>query len=40
MKMEHALTAPRAGRVVGLVAGVGEAVEQGQTLMTIEKIDR
>jgi 3-methylcrotonyl-CoA carboxylase alpha subunit len=35
MKMEHALLAPRAGRVEGLAAKVGDVVEQGQKLMTI-----
>ena len=36
MKMEHALIAPRAGRVEGLRGAIGETVEQGQRLMTIE----
>ena len=36
MKMEHALLAPRSGRVVDLSARVGETVEQGQRLMVVE----
>jgi biotin carboxyl carrier protein len=35
MKMEHALAAPRAGRIVGLTAAAGETVEQGQRLMQV-----
>jgi 3-methylcrotonyl-CoA carboxylase alpha subunit len=35
MKMEHALAAPRAGRIEGLAAAVGETVEQGQRLMMV-----
>jgi 3-methylcrotonyl-CoA carboxylase alpha subunit len=35
MKMEHALVAPRAGRVTRLAAKLGDLVEQGQRLMTI-----
>ena len=35
MKMEHALSAPRAGRVEGLAAAVGATVEQGQRLMIV-----
>ena len=33
--MEHALNAPRAGRVEGLSAAVGQTVEQGQRLMKV-----
>jgi biotin carboxyl carrier protein len=33
--MEHALAAPRAGRIEGLAAVVGETVEQGQRLMMV-----
>ncbi len=36
MKMEHSLTAPRAGRVVKIGAAVGDQVRQGQSLMSIE----
>jgi biotin carboxyl carrier protein len=39
MKMEHALIAPRAGRVVGLSARVGDTVEEGQRLMRIEALE-
>ena len=35
MKMEHALLAPRAGRIAGLSVAIGDTVEQGQRLMTI-----
>jgi 3-methylcrotonyl-CoA carboxylase alpha subunit len=37
MKMEHALTAPRAGRVTLGEAVVGETVEQGAVMMTVEE---
>jgi 3-methylcrotonyl-CoA carboxylase alpha subunit len=37
MKMEHALTAPRAGRVARLVHAAGAQVQQGARLMTIEE---
>ena len=33
--MEHTLNAPRAGRVSGLSAAVGQTVEQGEKLMAI-----
>ena len=39
MKMEHALVAPRAGRVANLAKRIGDAVEQGQRLMVIESED-
>ena len=35
MKMEHALTAPRAGRIADLTAKVGDTVEQGRRLMVV-----
>jgi 3-methylcrotonyl-CoA carboxylase alpha subunit len=35
MKMEHALNAPRAGRVTGLSAAVGDSVEQARVLMVL-----
>jgi 3-methylcrotonyl-CoA carboxylase alpha subunit len=37
MKMEHSLTAPRAGRVGRIAAVVGAQVRQGARLMTIEE---
>src|SRR5579863_635366 len=37
MKMEHALSAPRAGRVSGIAAAVGAQVQQGARLMAIEE---
>ncbi|MBX9843649.1 MAG: biotin/lipoyl-binding protein [Xanthobacteraceae bacterium] len=36
MKMEHALTARRAGRVTGIAVSVGAQVAEGARLMTIE----
>ena len=36
MKMEHALTAPRAGRVAGITVAVGSQVADGEGVMTIE----
>jgi 3-methylcrotonyl-CoA carboxylase alpha subunit len=36
MKMEHSLSAPRAGRVTRIAAAVGAQVQQGARLMTIE----
>jgi biotin carboxyl carrier protein len=39
MKMEHSLTAPRAGRVVNIAASVGAQVQQGARLMTIETVE-
>ena len=38
MKMEHSLTAPRAGRVSRIASGVGAQVRQGARLMTIEDV--
>jgi 3-methylcrotonyl-CoA carboxylase alpha subunit len=37
MKMEHSLTAPRAGRVARIAAAVGAQVQQGARLLTIEE---
>jgi len=37
MKMEHSLTAPRAGRVARIAAAVGDQVAQGARIMTIEE---
>jgi 3-methylcrotonyl-CoA carboxylase alpha subunit len=39
MKMEHALTAPRAGRIVGIAVATGDQVKQGARLMTIAEPD-
>jgi 3-methylcrotonyl-CoA carboxylase alpha subunit len=36
MKMEHALTARRAGRVTGIAVSVGTQVAEGARLLTIE----
>jgi 3-methylcrotonyl-CoA carboxylase alpha subunit len=36
MKMEHALTARRPGRVTGIAVAVGAQVAEGARLMTIE----
>jgi biotin carboxyl carrier protein len=38
MKMEHALNAPRAGRIAGIAHAVGAQVPQGARLMTIEEL--
>jgi 3-methylcrotonyl-CoA carboxylase alpha subunit len=38
MKMEHALTAPRAGRIEGLAVSVGRTVEQGDRLMGVAEV--
>ncbi len=39
MKMEHTLTAPRAGRVGALAVAAGGQVAEGAALMTIEAIE-
>jgi 3-methylcrotonyl-CoA carboxylase alpha subunit len=39
MKMEHALTAPRGGRVAGIAVSAGGQVAEGAKLMTIEALD-
>jgi 3-methylcrotonyl-CoA carboxylase alpha subunit len=36
MKMEHALTARRAGRVTGIAVAVGSQVAEGARLMNVE----
>jgi biotin carboxyl carrier protein len=36
MKMEHTLTAPRAGRVAGLAVTEGSQVTEGAKVMTVE----
>jgi biotin carboxyl carrier protein len=36
MKMQNELKSPKAGRVVKVGAGVGEAVEQGGVLVVVE----
>jgi 3-methylcrotonyl-CoA carboxylase alpha subunit len=36
MKMEHALTAPRAGRISGIAVAGGSQVAEGAKLMAIE----
>jgi 3-methylcrotonyl-CoA carboxylase alpha subunit len=37
MKMEHALNAPRAGRIAGIGYAAGAQVQQGARLMAIEE---
>ena len=39
MKMEHALTAPRTGRVTEIAVSAGSQVAEGARVMTIESID-
>jgi 3-methylcrotonyl-CoA carboxylase alpha subunit len=39
MKMEHTLTAARAGRVAGITVAAGSQVAEGARLMTIETVD-
>ena len=39
MKMEHTLTAARAGRVAGITVAVGSQVADGEGVMTIETMD-
>jgi len=39
MKMEHALTAPRPGRIAGLAISVGSQVAEGARLMIVEAMD-
>jgi len=39
MKMEHALTAPHAGRVAGIAVASGAQVAEGARLMTIETME-
>jgi 3-methylcrotonyl-CoA carboxylase alpha subunit len=39
MKMEHAITAPTAGRVTGLRYAVGDQVTQGVELVDFEAIE-
>ena len=39
MKMEHTLTAPRAGRVAGIAVSAGSQVAEGARLMTIGPVD-
>ena len=36
MKMEHALTAPFAGRIFDVAAAVGDQVEMGEKIMRVE----
>ena len=37
MKMEHPLLAPRAGRATRLAVTLGDIVEQGQRLVTVDE---
>ena len=37
MKMEHTLTAPRAGKVAEVTASVGDQVEDGAILLTLRE---
>jgi len=39
MKMEHALTAPRDGRVAGIAVAEGSQVAEGANLMIVEAVD-
>jgi 3-methylcrotonyl-CoA carboxylase alpha subunit len=39
MKMEHALTAPRPGRVAAIAVAAGSQVAEGARLMTVEPTD-
>jgi 3-methylcrotonyl-CoA carboxylase alpha subunit len=39
MKMEHALTAPRAGRIAEIAVEAGSQVAEGAKLMTVEQVD-
>ncbi len=39
MKMEHLLHAPAAGRVVGLLAGPGDYLVEGQSLVRLEPVE-
>ena len=39
MKMEHTLTATRAGRVAAIAVAAGSQVAEGATMMTVESID-
>jgi 3-methylcrotonyl-CoA carboxylase alpha subunit len=37
MKMEHRITAPRDGTVAGVHVNVGDQVENGQLMVTLEE---
>jgi 3-methylcrotonyl-CoA carboxylase alpha subunit len=39
MKMEHALTAPRDGRIAGVAVTAGSQVAEGANLMIVEAAD-
>ena len=38
MKMEHSINAPRRGKVSSIVCAVGDRVEEGIELVTLEEI--
>jgi 3-methylcrotonyl-CoA carboxylase alpha subunit len=39
MKMEHAMIAPRDGRVAGIAVAAGSQVAEGASLMIVEAVD-